>query len=662
METAIINKQGKGWTLLFTNGKSMPLNWTQVPPDWHGKTIQVKRENGQVKTLKNGEAIIESHAQSTVTNNRNHTFTQKRENPPKPAQERKPAKAPYNFVPLNEQVISVPPPPGADCFHNGYLSGYIDLEILTETSLFIRGNKEKFLMINNSPVIPGSSLRGMTRSLVEIVSWSKFQCYDDKRLSHRGMADMSSLKTRYLEAISEDIQIGYLYFNQDQQGYFIHPAANINDFREYPFTPYCYQATANGWKIYSGKMEIRKRGSRELDMNKTKQNHFQVDGKDLSREPVPVPREIVKAYINDDTQTKKFEKGKGPNDYYDVIDRLKQQPWEFKDGIPVFYNESGGKIISFGHTVNYRIPYTNSIADHVLPQKEHQKRIVDFTESMFGIAEKFSSRLFFEDGITANEHWKLSERLMQPKILSSPKPTTFQHYLEQETEGWETSPKDLKHWDDENTPIRGHKLYWHRNTPSDSNKPHSWVEREAKTKSHPEPVMPVKPGIIFTARIRFENLTKEELGCLLLVLDLPKDCRHKIGMGKPVGLGSIKITPTLTSITRKDRYTKLFDDTGWHTGAKPEPDIAFYKNAFARYMDRQLHKKEEEDNSYTFEKLWLKGRLQQLKTMLTFKQPVDDNVWLEETNYQKLPEFRSRPVLPKPDEVIQKLLKNQHHQ
>ena len=47
------------------------------------------------------------------------------------------------------------------------------------------------------------------------------------------------------------------------------------------------------------------------------------------------------------------------------------------------------------------------------------------------------------------------------KILSNPKPTTFQHYLEQKS----NAPNQLNHWNCKEAKIRGYKLYWHRETP-----------------------------------------------------------------------------------------------------------------------------------------------------------------------------------------------------
>lgn len=69
----------------------------------------------------------------------------------------------------------------------------------------------------------------------------------------------------------------------------------------------------------------------------------------------------------------------------------------------------------------------------------------------------------------------------------------------------------------------------------------------------------------FLFQIQFENLSNEELGALLWVLDVAKDTgyRLKLGMGKPYGLGAIKITSTLHLQDHIQRYQGLLKDSRW---------------------------------------------------------------------------------------------------
>lgn len=61
----------------------------------------------------------------------------------------------------------------------------------------------------------------------------------------------------------------------------------------------------------------------------------------------------------------------------------------------------------------------------------------------------------------------------------------------------------------------------------------------------------------FHVRVDFTNLEEDEFGALLLALTLEENMRHKIGYGKPLGLGSISMSPTsLTLVDYATRYTQ----------------------------------------------------------------------------------------------------------
>lgn len=84
-----------------------------------------------------------------------------------------------------------------------------------------------------------------------------------------------------------------------------------------------------------------------------------------------------------------------------------------------------------------------------------------------------------------------------------------------------------------------------------------WLTRhEDKNLTQKVKVTPVKSGLSFWFHIDFENLTEWELGLLCFAVQPTTDYRHKIGMGKPLGLGQIKIDPvSLLKIDREKRYT-----------------------------------------------------------------------------------------------------------
>jgi CRISPR/Cas system CSM-associated protein Csm3 (group 7 of RAMP superfamily) len=69
-------------------------------------------------------------------------------------------------------------------------------------------------------------------------------------------------------------------------------------------------------------------------------------------------------------------------------------------------------------------------------------------------------------------------------------------------------------------------------------------------------IQPLDRDTQFHMRIDFTNLEADEFAALLLAITLEKDMRHKIGYGKPMGLGSIYLAPTrLKLVDYAARYT-----------------------------------------------------------------------------------------------------------
>lgn len=94
--------------------------------------------------------------------------------------------------------------------------------------------------------------------------------------------------------------------------------------------------------------------------------------------------------------------------------------------------------------------------------------------------------------------------------------------------------------------IQGRKFYWHHDPAN--------LHTKEKSKGNRTIEESIPPKACFTGRVRFSNLTAQELGLLLWGLELddlppfdeqgnrtPNILAHKLGMGKPLGLGSVKM-------------------------------------------------------------------------------------------------------------------------
>jgi len=76
-------------------------------------------------------------------------------------------------------------------------------------------------------------------------------------------------------------------------------------------------------------------------------------------------------------------------------------------------------------------------------------------------------------------------------------------------------------------------------------------------------IEPLKKDTEFSARIDFSNLEADEFAALLLAITLQPDMRHKIGYGKPIGLGSVQIIPTnLQLVDYTTRYSAFRSGRG----------------------------------------------------------------------------------------------------
>jgi CRISPR/Cas system CSM-associated protein Csm3 (group 7 of RAMP superfamily) len=76
-------------------------------------------------------------------------------------------------------------------------------------------------------------------------------------------------------------------------------------------------------------------------------------------------------------------------------------------------------------------------------------------------------------------------------------------------------------------------------------------------------IQPLDYGTVFHFRLDFTALEADELGVLLFAIALDENTRHKIGYGKPLGLGSISLEPKgLTKVDYSTRYSSAAAERG----------------------------------------------------------------------------------------------------
>jgi len=104
--------------------------------------------------------------------------------------------APFNFVPLSEKVFF--PDWAEEVSHDvpfeDAQSGVIDITMTAKSPLFVRdhNDEEKFCNHNGTQYIPGPSVKGMVRNVLEIMSFSKIPIDSKTHAKTMSVRDMSN--------------------------------------------------------------------------------------------------------------------------------------------------------------------------------------------------------------------------------------------------------------------------------------------------------------------------------------------------------------------------------------------------------------------------------------------------------------------------------------
>ncbi|MBK1620149.1 TIGR03986 family CRISPR-associated RAMP protein [Lamprobacter modestohalophilus] len=648
-----------------------------------------------------------------------------------PTEDDRVSRAPYNFVPLPERVVRAVDEAGELPDHDrfspeGYPhSGWFEVRLTTETPLFIRAplrsqqfakpdenNPDYTKRTKNTPnffhrgeitepVIPGSSLRGMLRSLIEVIGYGKLTQVTERGMIYRAVGDTSSLggayrdqtlgpnkklaATLHFDYPSSHLQGGYLC--RYQGDWAIRPARrDAATFDEsiirVPFEQLgqLRSASRGNHKVHPiwvkpARREDHPRGNGGLVLTMTetpasiehrdpqdrsdnkdgklsawliesgvlsgKKAQYAIFAPDQNAKAIPIPHDMWEHYTDDRDLTRgSDERASRPLG--------KDKELLAGDGDPLFYLvDAKGKLAFFGPTMMFRLPYKRTPKD-LIPAPLRQPLDIDLADALFGYIR--SNTDFEEANLErprqGDKAWAYAGRLsvsdaqlapdentddlflepLTPRILGTPKPTTFQHYLVQGADASKhvRTPEDairasrealekvnLSHYDSpsrdmnerecgQRTVLRGTKRYWHqgpRTTAQLAEHP-SKLKLDSKQHTRMRPIAPTKS---FVFRVRFDNLSDIELGALCWALHprghQGKEYRHQLGMGKPLGMGSIRLDAQLHLISRSTRYQSLFatDGNHWQQGEQQRPcpvasdTVAGWIDQFEQHQLAQLN-------------------------------------------------------------------------
>lgn len=517
-------------------------------------------------------------------------------------------KAPFNFVPLQDRVY-FPEWAGQvsqDIPFSDGLSGTIQLDITAQAPIMVGAGREEGNTIEfcHTPdgryYIPGSTIKGTLRSVLEILAYGKMTQVGPERFAIRDLSnsadgkfyrdrmtrqDPATKRTKVhcgwlrregmnfvlddhglpwrlcVEDIDRQFHTHFVDFVQDrralkqdenrrarakyerfdretnQQGLIDNPRLDahfvIDDERTEKdpgkrIIVHFNQGGKPGHIVFTGQPGVRKIGNRT-----NKAGNRMWEGKYYE---FVFPAEVI-GTINIADGDKVL------NDFLSVHknspDFLNIYKQRLGDGrpIPVFFlydEDNPDRLHSIGLSFMYRFPTFNAIGDGIPDELKETSRH-DLPELLFGYTGDDSlkgrvhcSHAFAEGGVEPMQRVGL--------VLSSPHPSFFPLYVGG-GRSW-NSGGEFK--------IAGRKRYPIRRE--------VWNNSSAGTDEMCSWLRPLPAGTVFRATVRFHNLRPVELGALLasITFNNHPDCRHNIGMGKPMGYGKVQIDARIAALHSLD--------------------------------------------------------------------------------------------------------------
>ena len=585
------------------------------------------------------------------------------------------ATAPYNFVPLPDEVLIVegrpefePPPWKRYDLFDG-LSGTITATLTALTDVFQGAGEASEggvhlpnLDADGRPFLRGSGLRGVIRNLVEVLSYSRPQPLGGSRLFYRSVQGDRMGKTygKQLRREPGALPLGG-FLRRDERGWYVSPARVLRvphdlltglgykfDVKYRPSAalnqqPCWIRPGHTGDRVSEGDIELTEPTGGDPwvegvvvltgaapPRNGVHKQHEWVFLPQETSSALRVDDEIVHD-VNSRRQLTRYQRDVFKKDLPSIGARP-TDGW-LRDDEPVFYitSPSDPSTVEFlGRAGLFRLPYPETPAT-LSPFSPDGG--LDLAEALFGIVREGESgcqiagRVAVFDaparGSAPTDGWLTPERTV---VLLNPGATSFQHYLVQN----DPARSQLKTFftaDKVGTAPRGHKFYWHRGDASEAEGSPD-VTRTIRS---------VLNGTVFDVKVTFENLIDVELGALLTALELPEGCALKVGGARPLGFGSVKVDDVqLTLSDASARYRS------WAGTGRTSEDSQRFRDAFAALIAKHAACELLPEQS-----VWDIPRLAELRLLLGWPGPGT-----ETTATMLVGRFKDRPVLPTPSRAV----------
>jgi CRISPR-associated protein (TIGR03986 family) len=482
-------------------------------------------------------------------------------------------RAPFNFVPLSPWIY-LPEWAGMvshDVPLKDGVSGHIDLKLKTHSPLLVSGQQNRSsgeksaskVVFNRgadgNPRIPGTSLKGLVRNVLEIASFGKMQYADDQRFGVRDLTDAAI--PYYRQKLMNKVKTGWLRFEQGK--WMLYPCGMVRVKQDELSTiPQFKQALSesrafkrynvlnvqrSGYPKVSYKSVATKSCQLATELNKpgAKEEGYlvftgQVPKKKKefvfgapSKKAIEIPKTVMQNMIP--------LHAANPQNKESDWDWFKQHKMEQSElGIPLFYLANNhGTITAAGLAFMFKLPFDLSVHEAIgNVHKGHTSldEVYDLAELIFGTVRKegegsLQARASFSDAVLSKGG---SVAKPMAVVLNSPKPSYFPEYVQQDSANSHLNGKNYQTFSDANARIAGWKRYAATSKPQGSNATKDNLSVQSE-------LHPLEKGAEFSVRLRFFNLQPQELGALIWAITWGGDSqlRHTLGMGKPFGLGLV---------------------------------------------------------------------------------------------------------------------------
>ena len=462
------------------------------------------------------------------------------------------ATAPYNFIEFEKNAIV--PSPFNEKSSAPLYSGTIRVTLRSLSPLLVAAksennsedNKKKadkkrdLLRFNNkTPVIPGSSIKGMLRSLVEAFSFSSMLTVSDKPIFWRDVASNENDPNNvYKQLLKEDnLKVGFL--RKRGETYELQEAIKRKA-----------EDTVKKEYFYSSGEMIKR--PKKLTHRKGIHSKYYIERVPTNKwNNVDRNRRVITTFK---------DQMKGCSQQEDLWDKgvhfqeQNSQPGKelisSKKGLPIFYYEENGEIKGIGLCRYFRISYDCTPCDLAKTNFDG----IDFATRLFGISND-KTTIKGHIAVGAVHFTKYQDR-KEPitAVLSSPHPSCIANYLVQGENVKANNLSSLNKYLKKDDPkLRGRKMYWHRDLIRDD---------DQSVKGNGNESVLSKLQTIENAQGEFviylDRVTEQELGALFTAIQLPSGYAHHLGSGKSLGLGSVRLEIKSIDVQNvKDRYTSL---------------------------------------------------------------------------------------------------------